>query len=349
MKIGIVGFPGAGKTTIFNALTGLKAETGISGKTKENMGVIKVPDERVDLLAELHASKKKVYAEVSFVDVAGKPEGSKAKGKGLDSQVIQAMQGCDALVLVLGAFDNPLISESPDPIRDLKDFQMELILSDLMPLENRVERMKKEAGKDHEKALLQKCIAHLEAEQLLSSLSLEEEEQRELSSFAPLTRKPLLILVNQEESDFINGIPQAVKAEAGDQTLMAICGKLEMDISELPEEEQPEFLADMGLEASARDRFVREAYGLLDLIDFLTTGEDETRAWPVRRGSSAQKAAGKIHSDIERGFIRAEVIAYDELVSLGNEKKAKDAGKLRLEGKEYVVQDGDVINFRFNV
>ena len=349
MKIGIVGFPGSGKTTIFNALTGLRAETGFSGKTKENMGVIKVPDERIDQLATLHHSKKKVYTEVTFVDVAARPDAAPAKGSGLDTQVIQAMQNCEALVLVLRDFPSPMSAEAADPIRDLRDFQTELILSDLGPMENRLGRLKKETGKDSEKKLLERCIAHLESERPLATLGLSEEEQRTLSSFASLTLKPILLVLNQDESGFAAGIPEALTQAAGGHALMNLSGKVEMDIAEMPPEEQPEFLAALGIKASARDRFVRSAYGLLDLISFLTTGEDESRAWPIRRGFTAQKAAGRIHSDIERGFIRAEVIACDALMSLGGEKQARDAGKLRLEGKEYVVQDGDVITFRFNV
>ena len=349
MKIGIVGFAGSGKTTIFNALTGLRAETGASGKTRENMGVIKVPDERVEHLARLHSSRKKTFAEVNFVDVGARPDGAAAKGSGLDSQVIQAMQNCEALVVVVRAFENPMLSSAPDPVRDLRDFRTELILSDLGPLENRLKRIQKEAGKDSERALLARCIAHLENEQPLATMDLAEEELRSLAGFAHLSRKPQLILVNQSESDLSGGIPEGLRQVAGEGTLLAISGKVEMDIAEMDEAEQPEFLEALGLTESARDRFVRSAFELLDLICFLTTGEDESRAWPIHRGTSAHRAAGKIHSDIERGFIRAEVISYEDLVSLGGEKQARDAGRLRLEGKEYIVRDGDVINFRFNV
>ncbi|HUJ76439.1 MAG TPA: DUF933 domain-containing protein [bacterium] len=348
MKVGIVGFPGAGKTTIFNALTGLQAQTGVGVKGKENMGVIKVPDGRVDELAALHASKKKVYAEISFVDVAGRGEGAKG---GLDAQTLAAMRECDALVLVLRAFANPLLPDPPDAGRDLTGFSAELILSDMAPLENRAQRLKKESGKEGEKALIQRCMAHLEAEQPLATLALSPEEQRTLAGFGLLTLKPLLCLVNQEEADFPQGIPAALaeQARAAGLDLLAISGKIEMDIAALPPEEQPEFLKALGLAASARDRFVQAVYAKLELISFLTTGPDESRAWPIRRGTTAQKAAGKIHSDIERGFIRAEVIPCAALLALGGEKKAREAGKLRLEGKDYVVQDGDVIEFRFNV
>ena len=348
MKIGIVGYPGAGKTTIFNALTGLRAETGPRGRTRDNMGAIKVPDPRVDLLAEMHRSKKKVYAETLFVDVAAEPGGGAPKA-GLSPQVIGAMQGCDALVLVLRAFENPALAEPAHPLRDLRDLGADLILSDLAPLENRLGKLKKEPGKPGEKALLEKCIPHLETGAPLSTLGLDAAGQGLLAGFGLLSTKPVLYLLNQAEEDITAGIPADLAAEVEDRSIMAISAQVEMDIAEMPPEEQPEFLEALGLENPARDRFVQAAYGLLDLIGFLTTGEDESRAWPIRRGTRAVKAAGKVHSDIERGFIRAEVIAYDALIALGGEKQARDAGKLRLEGKEYVVQDGDVINFRFNV
>lgn len=354
MKIGIVGFPGSGKTTIFNALTGSHAQTGLGGvghgtKGRENLGTIKVPDERVDRLAELHHSKKKVYAEISFVDVAGKPQ---AGGKGgLDPQSLAAMRECDALVVVVRAFANPELPDPPDPKRDLSRFLAELILGDLQPLESRRERMKKEGGKDHEKALVAQCITHLEKERLLNELALSSDDIRTLAGFGLLTLKPMLCLLNQDEGDVAAGVPPDIQQHArhAGLDLMGISAKVEMDIASMAPEEQPEFLAALGLKAAARDRFIQAAYAKLDLISFLTTGPDESRAWPIKQGTTAQKAAGKIHSDIERGFIRAEVIPYADLVALGSEKKAREAGKLKLEGKDYVVLDGDVIEFRFNV
>ena len=348
MKIGIVGFPGSGKTTIFNALTGLRSETGLGGKSRENTGVIKIPDERVRQLAEIHQSKKQVLAEVLFVDVAIQPT---AQGGGLPPQVLTAMQGCEVLVLVLRGFANPMLEAQPDPLRELDGFLTELILSDQGPLENRRERIKKEAGKDKERGVIDKCITHLESGQPMRSLTLDTTEQAALTGFGLLSAKPLLVLLNQEEGDFAAGLPKAVTQTAQQKKLeiMAISGKLEMDIGELSPAEQNEFLEAMGISASARDRFVQQAYALLDLISFLTTGADESRAWPIPRGTTALRAAGKIHSDIERGFIRAETIAYADLLELGSEKKAREAGKMRAEGKEYVVRDGDIINFRFNV
>ena len=349
MKVGIVGPAGSGKTTIFNALTGLRADTGPGGASRAHMGTIKVPDARIDRLAEMHRSRRKVYAEIVFTDVAAR--GGGGPGGGLDPQTVAAMRDCDALVVVLRAFAHPVLPEPPDPLRERRAFFTELVLSDLLPLENRLGRIAKDAGRRAEAALLERCIAHLENERPIASLALTPEEQAQLAGFGLLSAKPLLYLLNQDEADFPAGIPAPVQEAAAAEgfDLLAISGKIEMDIAELEPEEQTEFLQALGTESSARDRFVRHAYAMLNLISFLTTGEDESRAWPIRKGTTAQQAAGKIHSDIERGFIRAEVCPYTELVALGGEKQARDAGKLRLEGKTYVVADGDVINFRFNV
>ena len=350
MKIGIVGYPGSGKTTIFNALSGLRAETGFGGKTRDHLGVIKVPDERVERLAELSQAKKKTYAEVVFVDVAGRAGGAQSKGL-LNPQTIQAMVECDALVLVLRDFANPMLPESTDAAREMAGYREELILSDLMPLDNRRSRMRKESGREKEKALIERCIERLESGQSLLGMPFTPEERTQLSGFALLSSKPFLYLLNQEEDAVAQGIPQALQdhAAAEGAVLMGISAKIEMDIAELPAEDQAEFLQELGVDSLVRDRFIRKSYELLELITFLTTGDPESRAWPIRQGTTAAKAAGKIHSDIERGFIRAEVIAYPELMAAGGYKQARDQGLLRLEGKEYLVREGDVILFRFNV
>jgi hypothetical protein len=350
MKIGIVGFPGSGKSTIFNTLTGQTEDAGAAGRNRERIGVIKVPDPRIDRLTELNQSKKKAFAEITFIDAAGRPEGTPA-GKGLDPTVIQAMRECEALVVVLRAFENPNLNTAPNPAGELDRFREELILSDLLPLESRSERMKKEAGKEQEKALVQRCADWLESGKPLYGMELSAEDRKALAGFALISLKPLLALLNQDEADFAQGIPAALrqKAEADGIAMLAMSGKVEMDIAAMPEAEQAEFLKELGIAEPARDRFIRTCYAMLDLISFLTTGEDESRAWPIRRGTTAMKAAGRIHSDIERGFIRAELIAYDDLIAAGGEKKAREKGTLRLEGKQYIVQDGDVINFRFNV
>lgn len=352
MKVGIVGFAGAGKTTVFNTLTGLKAEVGsYGGKEKPNVGIIKVPDVRIDKLAEIYKPKRKVLAEMAFVDVAG-PQGERAKsGTELDAKLVAEMREAEALVHVVRAFDNPAIESKPDLMRDIRNFESELILSDLIPIENRLNRMKKEKANPREQQVIEQCKEALENERPLRSLDLTAEEWQMLAGFRFLSQKPMMLLINQGEGEIGQALPAEVEAYARDNNfkLITMCGKAEMEIAELPAEEQGDFLKDLGISEPARDRFIRAAYELLDLISFLTAGEDECRAWTIRRGTVAQRAAGKIHSDIERGFIRAEVVAFNDFIALGSEAKCREQGKLRLEGKEYVVQDGDIINFRFNV
>ncbi|MEW6730260.1 MAG: redox-regulated ATPase YchF [Acidobacteriota bacterium] len=352
MKVGIVGLAGAGKTTVFNTLTGLKAEVGgYGGKEKPNVGIIKVPDPRIEELTRIYKPKRKVLAEMVFVDVAG-PEGERAKGSAeLDPKLVAEMREVDALVHVVRGFNSPLIERPLDLMRDIKAFESELILSDLIPIENRLNRMKKEKANPREKELIEQCKAILEAEQPLRSQSLSTDEWQLLAGFRFLTQKPMLLLLNLGEVEIGQPVPVEVQeyAQAGGLKLLTMCGKAEMEIAELPSEEQGEFLKDLGITEPTRDRFIRAAYELLDLISFLTAGEDECRAWTIKRGTIAQRAAGKVHSDIERGFIRAEVIAYQDFIACGSEARCKELGKLRLEGKEYIVQDGDIINFRFNV
>ncbi len=351
MKIGISGLPGSGKTTMFNALTGLRADTGPGQKRKENMGVIKVPDPRLKKLTQIHNSRRMVFAEVNFVDTVA-PMGEETKGGGLHPQVLQGLQGMDALVVVIRAFENPILPHpQAEALLEYRTFFEELILSDLGPLETRRARIKKErkAGSEREMEVIERCIAWLEQEKPLLDLQLESTEHHMVTGLGLISTKPVLVVINQDEETFAQGLPKRLTDVLLERRHMAACGRLEMEISGLPEEEQPDFLEVMGVEGAVRERFVQEAYGLLDLIHFFTSGPEESRAWPLRKGLSAQKAAGKIHSDIERGFIRAEVIAWNTLVELGGEKQAKENGKLRLEGKDYLVQDGDVMTFRFNV
>ncbi|MFQ3589555.1 MAG: redox-regulated ATPase YchF [Chloracidobacterium sp.] len=352
MKVGIVGFAGAGKTTVFNALTGLTAEVGGYGaKDRPNLGNIKVPDARVDTLGNIYRTKKRTYAEVAFVDVAGPTE--QGGSAGLDAKLVAAMRDVDALAHVVRAFPDPLGTRPSDPSADIAAFDAELILSDLIQVENRLTRLKKEPkATPRERDLFERCRAALEAEQALRTLDFDDEERHLMTGFRFLSLKPQMILLNVPEADISAGVPASVQEAAQGRaipTTVAMCGQAEMDIAQLAPEEQGDFLRDLGLTAPARDRFIVAAYGLLDLMSFLTAGEDECRAWPIQRGTKAQRAAGKIHSDIERGFIRAEVIAYADFITYGSESKCKEAGKLRLEGKDYVVQDGDIIHFRFNV
>jgi GTP-binding protein YchF len=353
MKVGLVGFSGSGKTTVFNALTGLTAEVGGYGsREKANVGVIKVPDGRVDKLAELFNPKKKTFAEISFVDVAGpQSDAAEPDKSGLDPRLVQHWRDADALVHVVRAFDNPALAQTADPVRDIGAFESELILTDLVQVENRIERLKKEKDSGREREAMERLKSALESEQPLRDLELSHEELSSVAGFRFLSLKPLLILANLNEDDVAAGPSSDVLAlaESRRSTVIAMSGKVEMEIAELAPAEQREFLEALGISEPARERFIRAAYGLLDLISFLTSGEDECRAWSIRRGTHAQKAAGVIHSDIERGFIRAEVVRFEDLIALGSEAKCREQGKLKLEGKEYVVQDGDVIHFRFNV
>lgn len=350
MKVGIVGFAGSGKTTVFNTLTGLEAEVGYGSKEKANLGIIKVPDERVDRLGELYEPKKLVYAEISFVDVAG-PEGERSGGEqGLDPRIVQHMRETDALVHVVRGFENPMLASAADPARDVAAFEIELILTDLGQIERRIDRLKKERDSERERELMERCREHLEAERPLRTLELAAEERHALSGFRFLSLKPLLLLLNVAEDRISSGVPPAVAADAAARALdvIAMCGRAEMEISQLSPGEQAEFLADLGIAETARDRFVQAAYRLLNLISFLTAGEDECRAWPIPAGTTAHRAAGAIHTDIEKRFIKANVVRFEDLVALGSVAKAKEAGKLRIEGKEYVVHDGDVIEFQHN-
>jgi GTP-binding protein YchF len=352
MKVGIVGFAGSGKTTIFNALTGLAAETGFGSRERANVGVIKVPDPRVDRLAALYNPKKKTYAEVSFVDVAGPDlQASERAETGLDQKLVQHMREVDALVHVVRAFESPMLARPADPGGDIRAFDDEMMLTDLLQIENRLARLKKEKDSAHEQDLLGRLKTAIESEQPLRGLDLNAEELALIAGFRFLSLKPLLLLLNvAEDSAAAEAPPEAAGiADSKRLSLITMCGKAEMEIAELAPDEQREFLQDLGIAEPARDRFIRAAYSQLNLISFLTAGEDECRAWPIRQGTPAQKAAGKVHSDIERGFIRAEVVRFDDLMECRSLGACREKGKLRLEGKDYVVQDGDVINFRFNV
>jgi GTP-binding protein YchF len=350
MKIGLVGFPGSGKTTVFNALTGQSAETGYGAtRGKTNLGVIKVPDARVDALSKLFSPKKTTYAEIQFVDVAAGASGEQTQG--LDTATLNAMREVDALCHVVRGFTNDA-GDAPQPLSEAQSLEVEMNLADLILIEKRIERLKKERNaKGNEMPALEKMKAHLEAGHPLRELDLPESEWAFVSGFRFLSQKPLLLVLNVEESDASKNAPNDLAEHARNHGLglIVLAGKVEMDIAQMPASDQKEFVLSLGLEEPAIGRFIRAAYGLLDLISMLTSGEDECRAWTIRRGLGAQKAAGKIHSDIERGFIRAEVMRWDDLVNLGSEAKCREAGKLRLEGKEYVVQDGDVVHFRFNV
>ena len=348
MRVGLVGFSRAGKTTIFNALTGLSAGVGgFEQKQEAGIAVVRVPDPRVDQLSGIVHPKEKKYAEVTFLDFPPSEERKAA----LSPQCLVQMREVDALAQVVRAFTDPMTGEPPEPVRDLAAFETELILADLGVVEKRLERLRKEKGKERERDLLAKCLEVLEKEQPLRSMSFLPEEKTSLSGFSFLSLKPLLIVHNVTESS-LHAPPAPVITDYARQhslSIVPICGQLEMEIAQLSEDERGPFLAELNVEEAARDRFIRHAYALLDLMSFFTAGPTEVHAWTVTKGTTAVRAAGKIHSDIERGFIRAEVIAYDDYIQFGGESGCRGAGKLRLEGKDYIVQDGDVLHIRFNV
>lgn len=343
MHVGISGYPGSGKTTVFSALApGARSDRGIA------YGNIKVPDDRVDFLTSVFHPKKTVYAEITFVDVGG---GGRAGGA-FPPEVLQGMRNADLLVHVVRGFENPMLTTPPDPARDEQLFNDELLLLDLGTLEKRAERFKKEAKKGAEVDANKRCLDHLEKGEPLRTLDLSEEEQRALGpGIQLLSARPLITLYNLSEQAWADAAsaPLRETRRGPGYCALAICGAIEAEIASMPAEDQKEFLEGLGLGEPARNVFIREAYRLLDLISFLTAGPDECRAWPIRRGTLARKAAGKVHSDIERGFIRAEIYRPDDLKQYGSEAALKSAGKLRVEGKDYLVADGDIVNFRFNV
>jgi len=346
MKIGLVGFGGSGKTTVFNTMTGLDVPVGYGGEVR--LGTVRVPDERIDRLSEMFSPKKTTYAEMSFCDVPGEHRSDK---KGLSPRGLQQIRDQEALCLVLRDFDNPAIEGTPDPAADLEAFHTECVFADLEIVEKRLERAKKERASPAEIAAFELMKSTLEAERPLRLIPEAELDRALLRGFGLLTDRPLLVAVNTSEDRAAESMPEELErriAELGAAGL-TLSASVEADIAALVPEEQAEFLRDLGLPASALDRFIRAAYGLLDLISFFTVGPDEVRAWTIRRGTRARRAAGKIHSDLERGFIRAEVTPYDVFMEHGTEAAVKAAGKLQVEGQDYVVTDGDIMHVRFNV
>jgi ribosome-binding ATPase len=344
MKIGLIGHRGAGKTTIFNMLTGLRAQVGgFGGKEEVHLGVIKVPDARIDKLSQIFKPKKTTYAEIRFTDL---PPSEGEENLKANQALVAQMREVDAITLVLRNFDG-----GANPLKELNGLLTEMILADLTVVENRRGRLKKEKARPLEEALLERCAQALENEVSLRTLSFSADEENLASGFGFLSRKPVLAIFNQSEEKAGKPLDAVYQEELNRRGLqgLALAGKVEMEIAQLDESDRAAFLNEIGIEEPARDRFIRASYALLDLLSFFTTGEDEVRAWTITRGTVAKKAAGKIHSDIERGFIRAEVVAYDDFMTCGSEAKCKEAGKLRLEGKDYVVKDADIIHFRFAV
>ena len=361
MEVGIVGLPLAGKTTIYNALTHSKAQTASfsTGQYEVHTAVIDVPDPRVEALARLFNPRKTTRAKIQFNDISGVAKG-RAEGGGLDAQALATLARCDALLGVVRAFEDDQVPHpegSIGPARDLRTLRTELLLSDLLIVERRIERiqvgLQKARGSEapllrRELALMERLQQELEGEKPISDLELSEEEALLIRSYQFLSAKPMMVVINQGEGDD-PALDLSWANHHRRSSALALRGSLEMEIAQLPAEEMTPFLEGYGIAEPSLNLMVRECYHLLGLMSFLTTGEDECRAWTVRRGATAVEAAGAIHSDLARGFIRAEVLAYDEMVACVTLAEARRRGLLRLEGKDYVVRDGDILNIRFNV
>lgn len=346
MRIGLVGFAGSGKTTVFNTLTGLKVPIGFGGEV--HLGTVKVPDARIDRLSAMFSPKKTTFAEIVFSDIPGEHG---AEHKGLSGKALQQIRDQDVLCLVLRDFANPALDGDPNPAADLDAFATECLFADLAMIERWLERARREKKDALEIAAFEMMKATLEAEKPLRSIPHSQLDRSKLTSYGFLTDRPLMVAVNRGEADAAQPLPEGVASRLAPLHAagMVLSASVEAEIAAMDVADQKAFLDDLGLTESAITRFIRTAYGLLDLISFFTVGTDEVRAWPILRGTHAKQAAGKIHSDLERGFIRAEVIPYEHFIVDGSEHAARDVGHLKVEGKDYVVQDGDILHIRFNV
>ncbi|MGN1072214.1 MAG: DUF933 domain-containing protein [Bradymonadia bacterium] len=341
MKVGIIGYEGSGKTTIFGALSG--ADPSLLGQQKQQIREVRVPDARIDALSAMYHPKKTIYAMIQFVDVMS----GGGIGKGLDAGVLAKIREADLLAIVVRGFDNGY--SAPDPKREAESMLSELLLSDMEIVERKVSRMQKEKASEQEKALFLKLQSNLESEIWLKDMGLDRSELDLLRGYQFMTLKPVIVLVNVDESEADEGHSEAVSARLGLKVpTFVLSARVESDIAQLPESDQAEFLADLGIQATARDRFIRASYAMLDLISFFTVGEDEVRAWTIKNGSTAQESAGRIHTDLAKHFIRAERMASADLLELGSEAAVRNAGKFRLEGKGYITQDGDILHIRAN-
>lgn len=363
MKLGIVGLPNVGKSTLFNAITSAGAESANYPfcTIEPNIGVVEVPDKRLDFLAKMSNSGKTVPAVIEFFDIAGLVKGA-SKGEGLGNKFLSHIREVESVVHVVRCFDDENVihvESTVDPKRDIEIIELELVLADLEVMSKRLERLTKVSKNDKslqpELELVQRIVNELENEKQARFLDYTEEEQKLLRTFNLITAKPVLYVANVDENYLADPssnkyVDEVKKHAAKDNSeVIIVCGKIEEEISVLEDEEKKEFLQEMGLEESGLDKLIRSSYHLLGLISFFTTGPMESRAWTIVKGTKAPQAAGKIHSDIERGFIRAEVTSYKDIIEYSTMQAVKEKGLMRLEGKEYIMDDGDIVLFRFNV